>query len=119
MKKLLSFLFVLFVLGSVYAAEPDSLLFAGNSASEPIDKENCTCKGKKLYGKVQVVESFADFDVRVVESFADLDVTAVSSFADECGEWEFVDSSPDFTVRFVDSFSDFDIRFVNSFPGVR
>ena len=119
MKKLVSLLFVLFALASVYAAEPDSLLLAGNSASRPIDRDYCTCKGKKLYGKVKVVNSGADFDVRVVDSFADLDVKVVSSSADECGEWEFVDSFPDFTIRFVDSFSDFDIRFVGSFPGVR
>ncbi len=120
MKKLVSLLFVLFAVASVYAAEPDSLLLAGDSFRNPtFNKDDCTCEGKKLYGKVKVVNSGADFDVRVVDSFADLDVKVVSSFADECGEWEFVDSFPDFTIRFVDSFSDFDIRFVGSFPGVR
>jgi hypothetical protein len=80
--------------------------------------EDCTWNGIPLYGKVQVVESFADIDVEVVTSFPDLNVKVVESFADDCGEWEFVDSFPDFTIRFVDSFPDIRIKFVESFPGV-
>ena len=77
----------------------------------------CTLDGVPLYGEVQVVDSFADFDIEVVESFADLKVEPVEHFADGCGQWTFVDSFPDFTVRFVDSFPDFTVRFVEHFPG--
>ncbi|MEK9786161.1 MAG: hypothetical protein VW546_09150 [Gammaproteobacteria bacterium] len=89
-----------------------SSAFAGSIDSD------CTLNGKKLYGKVQVVTSFADFKVEEVQSFPDLKVEKKSSFADDCGEWEFVDSFPDFTIEYVTSFADFKIEFVNSFPGL-
>jgi hypothetical protein len=87
------------------------------SASGKITKDGYY-KGKKLCGKVQVVDSFPDFKVQVVTSFPDLKVEKVDSFPDEIGKWEFVDSFPDFTIQFVDSFPDFTIQFVDSFPGV-
>ena len=117
MKKVVTIFFLLFSFAMVYAAEPDSTIVDQNN-SGPIDRENCTCKDIPLYGRVQVVTSFADFDVRVVTSFPDLDVEVVTSFPDRCGKWEFVNSFPDFTIRFVESFPDFTIQFVNSFPGV-
>lgn len=119
MKKLLSFLFVLLVLGSVYAAEPDSLLLVENSFRNPINEENCSFKGIPLHGNVKVVEYAADFNVKIVEYAADLDVRIVDCCADRCGEWKFVESAPDFTIRFVESAPDFEIRFVDSAPGVR
>jgi len=39
------------------------------------------CNGKALWGKVKVVNSFADFKVAVVSSFPDLKVQKVSSFS--------------------------------------
>jgi len=42
--------------------------------AEEIDKANCTFKGKPLYGKVKIVESFPDIKVQVVESFPDVRV---------------------------------------------
>ena len=44
----------------------------------------------ELYGKIEVVESFADCRVEVVGSFADLHVQTVESFADSPGEWQMV-----------------------------
>lgn len=85
---------------------------------EDIDRTACTCNGKKLYGKVKVVTSFADLKVKIVDSFPDLKVKTVSSFADKCGEWQFVESFPDFTIQFVESFPDLKIKFVESFPGM-
>lgn len=79
---------------------------------------DCTYEGTPLHGRVQIVESFADFDVKVTTSFPDLNVKRVASFADECGEWIFVESFPDFTIRLVESFEDFSIRYVESFPGL-
>ena len=80
---------------------------------------DCTYNGIPLYGKVQVVEHFADFNVQVVEHFADLDVKVVKHFPDSCGKWIFVTSFPDFKISFVNHFADFKIHYVNSFPGAR
>lgn len=88
-------------------------------ASEAAVGSDCTLNGVPLYGKVKVVENFADFDVEVVSSFPDLKVQKVTSFPDRCGRWQFVTSFPDFTVRFVNSFPDLKIQYVSSFPGVR
>ena len=75
-------------------------------------------KGKKLCGKVQVVDSFPDFKVQVVNNFPDLKVQKVESFPIEMGKWQFVDSFPDFTIQYVNYFPDFKIQFVDYFPGV-
>jgi hypothetical protein len=53
------------------------LALAGNVGSD------CSFKGKKLYGKVQIVNSFPDIKVQVVNSFPDLKVQKVSSFPDK------------------------------------
>ncbi|MDD4847997.1 MAG: hypothetical protein PHR53_04440 [Bacteroidales bacterium] len=83
------------------------------------DKERCVfikqqsssgLKETPLYGKVKVVEYFADFKVQIVSSFPDLRVKSCH-FASSCGEWEFVESFPDFTVQFVEYFPDFTIQF--------
>lgn len=102
---------LLLALWIVVAALPAGLL-AGPVGSD------CTFNGKRLYGKVQIVDSFPDFKVEVVSSFPDLKVEKVSSFADSCGKWQIVDSFPDFKVQIVNSFGDFKIQYVNSFPGV-
>jgi len=83
-----------------------------------IDPENCTYKDYKLYGKIEVVESFPDIKVQVVESFPDLKVEVVESFPNDCGEWQFVENFPDLKVQFVESFPDVKIQFVESFPGI-
>lgn len=93
----------------------------GATQAVPMGKlsNSCTYKGKKLWGKVQVVNSFPDFKVQVVSSFPDLKVKKVSSFPDKCGKWKFVKSFPDFKIQFVKSFPDFKIKYVSSFPGVK
>jgi hypothetical protein len=80
--------------------------------------QGCMFNGKELKGKVQIVNSFADFKVQVVTSFPDLKVQKVTSFPDACGKWEFVTSFPDFKIQLVNSFPDFTIQYVDSFPGV-
>jgi hypothetical protein len=92
-------------------------LFPFFSLSASISSD-CTWNGIKLYGKVKVVQSFADIEVKVVSSFPDLKVKKVRSFADRCGLWTFVESFPDFTVKFVNSFPDLKIKYVDSFPGL-
>jgi hypothetical protein len=80
--------------------------------------ESCEYDGIPLHGKVQFVESFADFKIEYVESFPDLKVKFVTSFPDECGEWEVVESFPDFKVEVVESFADIKVEVVESFPGL-
>lgn len=89
------------------------------SQSEAPITDDCTCNGVKLWGKVKIVDSFADFDIQVVESFEDIRVEIVRSFPDQCGKWQIVESFPDFKVRFVRSFPDFKIKYVSSFPGIK
>ncbi|MEM9538463.1 MAG: hypothetical protein AAGA60_03015 [Cyanobacteria bacterium P01_E01_bin.42] len=87
-------------------------------ANAEFDEASCTYRGKKLAGKVQIVEHFPDLKVEVVTSFPDLKVKTVTSFPDDCGEWQFVENFPDFKIKFVESFPDLKIKFVESFPGV-
>jgi len=101
------FIFAVFGLFSLFPASAEEPRIAG-----------CTLNGIKLYGKVQVVESFPDFKVQIVESFPDLNVQTVNAFPDVCGKWQFVESFPDFRVQFVTSFPDLRIRYVTAFPGV-
>jgi hypothetical protein len=80
---------------------------------------NCECKGVKLYGKVQFVESFPDLKIQYVTSFPDIKVQYVTSFPDKCGKWQKVTSFPDFKVQLVSSFPDLKVQVVESFPGMR
>ncbi|MCA9679025.1 MAG: hypothetical protein KC464_28600 [Myxococcales bacterium] len=79
---------------------------------------DCTIGGKKLAGRVKVVDAFPDFEVEVVDAFPDLQVKRVDAFPDECGRWRMVDAFPDFTIKLVDAFPDFTIKYVDAFPGV-
>ena len=83
-----------------------------------VDKTSCSFKGKKLYGKIQIVTSFPDVKVQEVTSFPDIKVEKVSSFPDKCGKWQIVTSFPDIKVQFVTSFPDVKVQYVKSFPGV-
>jgi hypothetical protein len=86
----------------------------------------CYLYGTLLAGKVQVVttpfgsptDSVPTFKVQRVTAFPDLKVQEVRNFPTNCGQWQYVNSSPDFKVRFVRSFPDFKVQFVRSFPGV-
>ena len=99
-------------LGCIILGEPRQ------ETNADIDPENCTYKEYKLYGKIEIVESFPDIKVQVVESFPDLKVEVVESFPNDCGEWKFVENFPDLKVQFVESFPDIKIQFVESFPGI-
>jgi hypothetical protein len=79
---------------------------------------DCTWHGKKLYGKVQFVDSFPDIKVKAVTAFPDLKVKPVEAFPDHCGEWQVVDAFPDLRIQFVTAFPDVTIKFVEAFPGL-
>ncbi len=87
--------------------------------SDDLDRETCSYKGKKLYGKILVVDSFPDLKIKETTSFPDLNVQLVNSFPNNCGQWELVESFPDLKVKYVSSFPDITIKFVTSFPGLR
>jgi len=95
------------------------LLPAMHSSAADLDKKDCTFKGKKLYGKIQIVNSFPDVKVQEVTSFPDLKVEKVGSFPDKCGKWQIVNSFPDTKVQIVTSFPDVKVQYVTSFPGVQ
>src|SRR6266487_3217108 len=63
---------------------------------------DCTLKGKKLYGKVQIVDAFPDLKVQVVDAFPD-----------KCGKWKMVDAFPDVKIQMVTAFPDLKIKYVN------
>lgn len=73
-------------------------------------------KASNCFGRIQVVDSNADFKVRITKSSADLRVLQ-TPVAEKIGEWNFVDVSPDYTVRFVSANEDFSITFSSS-PGL-
>ena len=87
-------------------------------AEDKVDSESCNYNDFKLYGKVQIVDSYPDFKVKEVDAFADLHVQRVDAFPDACGKWQIVDAFPNFKVQFVDSFPDLEVKFVDAFPGV-
>lgn len=98
---------------------PMAALLCSMRPGECIGRDG-TFRGKRLCGRVRIVASGADFNVRVVNSFEDLGVVVKSGFASKPGEWQFVSGGgADFTVRIVEGHADFTIRFVSSFPGVR
>ena len=91
---------------------------ATSVAGEDRVSSDCTFKGIKLQGKVQVVKSFPDLKIQKVNSFPDLKVQWVKSFPDGCGKWQRVDSFPDFKIQYVDSFPDLKVQQVTVFPGI-
>jgi hypothetical protein len=95
-------------------------LLLGTGSAMAADKvgKDCTFNGKRLWGKVQVVQSGADLKVEVVNAFPDLKVQRVETFPDACGKWQTVASFPDLKIQIVTSFPDIKIQYVNSFPGV-
>jgi hypothetical protein len=101
-----------------FALAASLFAFAPCAASAEKVGKDCALDGFKLWGDVQIVESFPDLKVQAVESFPDLKVKLVESFPDDCGEWKYVDSFPDLKIQFVESFPDLKIQFVESFPGL-
>lgn len=85
------------------------------------DQRPCEFRGHRLMGKVRIVDSFPDFNVKVMdeENRAELRVRRLSAGTPEvCGEWQIVDGLADFTVRFVETGEDFRIVWVKDDPGI-
>ena len=79
---------------------------------------DCTLKGKKLYGKVKIVDAFPDLKVQIVDAFPDLKVQVVDAFPDKCGKWKMADAFPDLKIQMVTAFPDLKIKYVTAFPGL-
>ena len=93
------------------------LLSASSSGQVNKDNEDCYCKGRRLYGRIQIVDKFPDLKVQIVTSFPDLKVKTVDFNPSRCGEWKMVDKFPDLKIQIVNSFPDLKIQFVQAFPG--
>lgn len=78
----------------------------------------CYYYGKRLSGRVQVVDYLPDFRVQTVDYLPDLRVLQKNYLPTSCGEWQFVDYLPDFKIQFVDYLPDFRIQFVSYLPGL-
>ena len=83
-----------------------------------VDKGTCSFRGKKLYGKIQIVSEHADVTVQEVGSFPDLKMRQVAAYADRCGLWQLVDSGADTKIQFVSAFPDVRIQRVVAFAGL-
>ncbi len=93
------------------------ILFSFGLMANPISKD-CKFNGKKLSGRVRIVQAFGDVKVRVVTAFPNLKVVTLTYSSDRCGEWTFVQGSEDFTIQFVEAFEDVKIEFVQAFSGI-
>ena len=90
------------------------------SATNPIDKKECTYNGIPLWGEVKVSDhkNLADFKIKIDNAFPDI-VVNFDNIPQKCGEWRLVTYGEDFSVYFVTAFQDFSISISDSFPGVR
>lgn len=68
----------------IFSFLPVGLLCCSMRSDDCITKDGYL-QGKRVFGKVKVVESFLDFKVKVVSSFPDLKVKIVNRFPDEPG----------------------------------
>jgi hypothetical protein len=89
-----------------------------SSSSSTSKLAGCRFKGKKLYGKIQIVDFLPDIKVQVVDFLPDLKVQVVDFLPTSCGKWEFVDFLPDLKVQFVDFLPDIKIQYVDFLPGL-
>ena len=103
------------VAGMVLSQPPRAV--GGDAETGQVSNPASAIDVSKIYGKIQIVESFPDYKVQVVDSFPDLRVQVVNSFPDKSGKWQIVNSFPDFKIQIVESFPDFKIKYVSSFPG--
>lgn len=84
-----------------------------------LNKGNCSFSGKQLFGKVQIVEYGADFEIQKVDYGSDLKVRLVEYGASSCGKWQIVDYGANFKVQLVDYGADFKVQFVDYGEGFR
>lgn len=94
-----------------------SLLASVSLNANPISGD-CTFKGKKLYGKVRIVNYGEDIKVRIVNYNSDIKIRYVDYSPSSCGKWQKVNYGEDIKVRFVDSGQDIKVEIVNNGEGL-
>jgi hypothetical protein len=93
------------------------LIFIFPILPNPVSK-NCMYKGKKLSGRIELVDTFPDIRVRVVKSNPHLRVQKMKANTARCGEWEIVKFPPSLRVMIDQVHGEIDIQYVNFSPGV-
>lgn len=90
------------------------LALCTSSSLEPtFDKENKTCKGISLDGRVKFVEHNATFKVYVAPSGGSADIVVLlntSRYLSDCANWKTAEEerNSDFTIQFVGNSDDAD-----------
>ena len=79
---------------------------------------DCTLKGKKLYGNIQIVDIGEDVTIENATTGEDLKIEVVKTGAFRCGQWLFVNTGADLKVKFVHTNADIHIQFVTTGPGL-
>lgn len=82
------------------------------------DTQQCLFKGKPLKGRILVVQSYQNYDIRVLKvqehQNYDLKVTTKQSYQsiNKCGDWQFVEEHQTYDLRvlFVSESENYDIR---------
>ncbi len=91
-----------------------TLMVFSSSATDPtFNKENKTCKGISLDGRVKFVEHNATFKVYVAPSGGSADIIVLlntSRYLSDCANWKTAEEerNSDFTIQFVGSNDDAD-----------
>lgn len=81
-------------------------------------KTNCIYKNKKLYGRIQFVDTFPDIRIRIVTSKPNLRVVKKQSNAIQCGEWQIVNFAPSIRIMIDQKHGEIDVQYVDFSPGV-
>jgi len=79
---------------------------------------DCSVRGKKLFGYVQIVDSGEDITIQNVTTNEDLRIEVVRTAPFSCGLWLFVNTGADLKVRFVNTGADVHIQFVTTKAGL-
>ena len=110
-------LIVLFAFVPFFSSGPSGSVPSASGSGGKVGPD-CALKGRKLFGKVKIVDAFPDLKVQIVDAFPDLKVQVVDAFPDKCGKWKMVDAFPDVKIQMVTAFPDLKIKYVNAFPGL-
>jgi hypothetical protein len=85
--------------------------------SNPIGSD-CSFNGKKLYGRVRIVNAGEDVKVRIVNAGENLRVEFSSIEYSQCGRWFFSQSGENVKIRFVEAGEDITVRVHPNNPGL-
>jgi hypothetical protein len=78
------------------------LAFSLNAKTGKVQSD-CTNKGKKLFGLVQIVDTGEDLTIQNVPTGEDLRIEVVRTNPARCGQWLFVNTGANLKVQFVNN----------------